>query len=438
MRLSSVGVYRWVASIYIEFFRGLPALLVFIAIGFGVPLAFGSPLDRTVSITLALGIVGSAYIAETIRAGIQAVPKGQVEAARSLGMSPARTMIFIVIPQAFRIILPPLTNELILLTKDSSLAFLLGTTLEQQELAQFGRAALNQERSLTPILVVGAVLPDHHTAAVVPGTPSGTTVRQRGCTEGGRGMSRGPRRRRSPTCTSRSGRTRCSRASTSRSRAARCSASSARPARESRRCCGASTCWRSPRAARSSSTGGEMTDPDCDIDAARRSVGMVFQGFNLFAHLNVLANLTIAQRRVLGREQGRGREDRAGQPGEGGSRRQGVRPVPAQLSGGQQQRVAIARALSMDPDVMLFDEPTSALDPELVGEVLGVMRTLAGEGMTMLVVTHEIQFAREVADRVLFMDGGKIVENGPPSEVIGNPQQPRTRDFLARVLQKAT
>jgi polar amino acid transport system permease protein len=148
-------VYRWVASIYIEFFRGLPALLVVIAIGFGVPLAFQIQVDRTVSITAALGIVGSAYIAETIRAGIQAVPKGQVEAARSLGMSPARTMLFVVIPQAFRIILPPLTNELILLTKDSSLAFLLGTTLDQQELAQFGRAALNQNPGLTPILVVG-------------------------------------------------------------------------------------------------------------------------------------------------------------------------------------------------------------------------------------------------------------------------------------------
>jgi polar amino acid transport system permease protein len=155
MRLSSVAVYRAVAGAYVEFFRGLPALLVVIAIGFGIPLAFDARLDRTLSITIALGIVGSAYISETIRAGIQAVPPGQVEAARSLGMSPARTMVFIVIPQAFRIVLPPLTNELILLTKDSSLAFLLGTTLTQQELAQFGRAALNEVRSLTPLLVVG-------------------------------------------------------------------------------------------------------------------------------------------------------------------------------------------------------------------------------------------------------------------------------------------
>ena len=155
MRLSSVAPYRWISTVYIEFFRGLPALLVFIAIGNGVPLAFQVSLNRYLVVTLALGLVGAAYIAETIRAGIQAVPRGQVEAARSLGMSSTRTTVTIVIPQAFRIILPPLTNELIMLTKDSSLAYLLGSTLAQQELAQFGRQALNQYQSLTPVLVAG-------------------------------------------------------------------------------------------------------------------------------------------------------------------------------------------------------------------------------------------------------------------------------------------
>jgi polar amino acid transport system ATP-binding protein len=177
----------------------------------------------------------------------------------------------------------------------------------------------------------------------------------------------------------------------------------------------------------------EMTDPDVDIDAARRTTGMVFQQFNLFPHLTVLDNLTIAQRRVLGRnrqdaeETARANLDRVGLTGREGA-------MPRQLSGGQQQRVAIARALSMDPTVMLFDEPTSSLDPELVGDVLDVMRGLAREGMTMLVVTHEIQFAREVADRVLFIDGGVIVEQGSPAAVIGSPRQERTREFLARVL----
>ncbi|WP_406389944.1 amino acid ABC transporter permease [Streptomyces sp. NBC_00887] len=155
MRLSQVPPYRWLAIAYIEFFRGVPALLVFIALGFGVPLAFQVALNQYVTVMLALGLVGAAYMAETIRAGIQAVPKGQMEAARSLGMSQGRAMVSIVIPQALRIVLPPLTNELILLTKDSSLVYLLGLSLAQYELAKFGRDALNQNRSLTPILIAG-------------------------------------------------------------------------------------------------------------------------------------------------------------------------------------------------------------------------------------------------------------------------------------------
>ncbi len=155
MRLSEVPPYRWLATAYIEFFRGIPTLLVFIALGFGVPLAFQVAINQYATVMLALGLVGAAYMAETIRAGIQAVPKGQTEAARSLGMSQGRAMVSIVIPQAFRIVLPPLTNELILLTKDSSLVYLLGLSLDQYELSKFGRDALNQNRSLTPILIAG-------------------------------------------------------------------------------------------------------------------------------------------------------------------------------------------------------------------------------------------------------------------------------------------
>jgi polar amino acid transport system ATP-binding protein len=179
--------------------------------------------------------------------------------------------------------------------------------------------------------------------------------------------------------------------------------------------------------------GVELTDPDVDLDGARSHIGMVFQQFNLFTHLRALENLTVPQRRVLGRDQAtaervaRANLARVGLVGK-------ERSLPAQLSGGEQQRVAIARALSMDPDVMLFDEPTSALDPELVGDVLGVMRSLAHDGMTMLIATHEMQFAREVADRVVFLDGGAIVEQGPPAAVIGAPAEQRTREFLARVL----
>jgi len=180
--------------------------------------------------------------------------------------------------------------------------------------------------------------------------------------------------------------------------------------------------------------GVEVTDPDCDIDAVRRRIGMVFQQFNLFGHLRVRDNLTIAQRRVLGRS--RAEADRiAAENLAGVGLADKADAFPAQLSGGQQQRVAIARALAMNPELMLFDEPTSALDPELVGEVLAVMRGLAAEGMTMLVVTHEMAFAREVASRVVFMDGGVVVESGPPSAVFGAPRERRTAEFLHRVLE---
>ncbi|MFD7662642.1 amino acid ABC transporter ATP-binding protein [Streptomyces sp. NPDC059788] len=191
-----------------------------------------------------------------------------------------------------------------------------------------------------------------------------------------------------------------------------------------------------PTAGRVTVAGTEVTDPDVDIDRVRRRIGMVFQSFNLFPHLTALENLTIAQRRVLRRGRTAAeRVARANLARVGLSDKESA--YPAQLSGGQQQRVAIARALSMDPELMLFDEPTSALDPELVGDVLAVMRTLAQDGMTMLVVTHEMSFAREVADRVVFMDGGVIVEEGPPERVVADPQHERTRTFLARVLDPA-
>jgi polar amino acid transport system permease protein len=156
MKLSPVGPYRWIATLYIEIFRGLPALLVFVAFGFGVPIAFGTVFPILTTVMLALGLVGAAYIAETIRAGIQAVPRGQIEAARSLGMSAMWTTYSIVIPQAFRIVLPPLTNELILLTKDSSLIYVLGLTLSEFDLTYYGRDVLNQSKSMTAIVVAGA------------------------------------------------------------------------------------------------------------------------------------------------------------------------------------------------------------------------------------------------------------------------------------------
>ena len=179
--------------------------------------------------------------------------------------------------------------------------------------------------------------------------------------------------------------------------------------------------------------GKNLTDKHVDINKVRENVGMVFQHFNLFPHMNVTQNLMLApvelkkatkeeaKERVIHMLNKVGMDDKA-------------EAYPEQLSGGQKQRVAIARALCMTPDIMLFDEPTSALDPEMVGEVLQVMKQLAADGMTMVIVTHEMGFAREVADRVLFMDGGYIVEEGTPQEVLLNPKEPRTIDFLNKVL----
>ncbi|MCF0146826.1 MAG: amino acid ABC transporter ATP-binding protein [Clostridium sp.] len=179
--------------------------------------------------------------------------------------------------------------------------------------------------------------------------------------------------------------------------------------------------------------GKNITDKNTNINEVREKMGMVFQQFNLFPHKTVLENLTIAPINVKNKSKNDaiikandllnkvGLLDKAD-------------AYPSSLSGGQKQRIAIARALAMEPDVMLFDEPTSALDPEMVGEVLNVMKDLAKEGMTMVVVTHEMGFAREVGDRILFMDGGKIVEQGAPEEIFDNPKNPRTQDFLSKVL----
>ncbi|MBP2414952.1 polar amino acid transport system ATP-binding protein [Arthrobacter stackebrandtii] len=179
--------------------------------------------------------------------------------------------------------------------------------------------------------------------------------------------------------------------------------------------------------------GFDLTEPKVDLNAVRQNIGMVFQHFNLFPHMSVIQNIMLAPVELKKKDKPGAREQamellrRVGLAEKADAR-------PASLSGGQKQRVAIARALAMNPGIMLFDEATSALDPEMVGEVLQVIRDLAAEGMTMVVVTHEMGFAREVADRVIFMDGGVICEQGRPEDVFGNPQQPRLQDFLAKVL----
>ena len=179
--------------------------------------------------------------------------------------------------------------------------------------------------------------------------------------------------------------------------------------------------------------GHEITNPKANIDFVRRQMGMVFQHFNLFPNMTIKRNITLAPVRT-----GLMTQEQADETAMQLLRRVGLEEkaeaYPNQLSGGQKQRIAIVRALAMNPKVMLFDEPTSALDPEMVGEVLNVMKELAADGMTMVVVTHEMGFAREVGNRILFMDEGRIVEQGSPAEVFGNPQNPRLQDFMSKVL----
>ena len=176
----------------------------------------------------------------------------------------------------------------------------------------------------------------------------------------------------------------------------------------------------------------DLTDPKCDLNHARQRIGMVFQSFNLYPHMTALGNVTLALRKVAGRSRpeaeaiGRAALARVGLADRAGH-------TPGQLSGGQQQRVAIARAIALEPRVMLFDEPTSALDPELVGSVLNVMRDLRESGMTMVVVSHEMGFARNAADRVLFMDDGAIIEQGPPAQIFASPREERTRAFIGQI-----
>jgi putative lysine transport system ATP-binding protein len=177
--------------------------------------------------------------------------------------------------------------------------------------------------------------------------------------------------------------------------------------------------------------GTNVVDGAVDEASYRAKVGMVFQSFNLFANHTVLSNCMIGQTKVLGKKSGEARERALFYLHKVGMDAY-INAKPRQLSGGQKQRVAIARALAMDPEVLLFDEPTSALDPEMVGEVLDVMKALANEGMTMIVVTHEMAFARDISNNVVFMDAGKIAEEGPPSQVFGNPKNQRTKEFLSR------
>ena len=474
MRLSKNPVTSSIAWFYIWFFRGTPVLvqlfvwfnlgLVFEYINLG-PIykdywsTFMTPL---LTALLGLGLNEAAYMAEICRAGLLSVDEGQTEASHALGMSHAKTLRRIVIPQAMRVIVPPTGNEVINMLKTTSLV----SAVQYRRTAP-GRPGhrpdLGRHRwrcyflaaawylVLTSVLSVGQYYIERYYArGSLPDPPADTDAADQGEHAvtvqplGGGSASRmtamvkaeGVHKSFGPVEVLKGidlevqpGEVFCliGPSGSGKSTFLRCINHLEK--------INAGRLYVDGELVGYRQKGDKLYElKDSEVALKRRDIGMVFQRFNLFPHM------TAARERHGGAGPGQGREQGA-RPGSGRSElldRVGLADkagnYPSQLSGGQQQRVAIARALAMDPKLMLFDEPTSALDPELVGDVLDVMRDLAESGMTMIVVTHEMGFAREVGDSLVFMDGGVVVESGHPREVLTNPQHERTQSFLSKVL----
>ena len=382
IRRSKFKAISFIGTAYVEFMRGTPLLVQIYIIYIGLPKLIGIDLPDMATGIIALSLNSSAYVSEIIRAGIEAVDKGQMEAARSLGMNQKQAMFEVVIPQAFKNILPALGNEFISVIKESSMVSVIGVA---ELMYNAGIVRGNTALGLEPVVV----------AAIIYFIITFTLTRVLGYGEVV--VVIGP-------------------SGSGKSTFLRCL-----------------NLLETPTDGKITFEGKDITSKETNIDKMREKMGMVFQQFNLFPHKTVCENICLAPMKVrkLSKDEAKkkaiellkkvGLEDK-------------IDAYPASLSGGQKQRIAIARALAMEPDVMLFDEPTSALDPEMVGEVLNVMKDLAKEGMTMVVVTHEMGFAREVGDRIIFMDGGKVLESATPEEIFQNPKNPRTIDFLSKVL----
>jgi len=453
MGISRAAWLRAPARIYTDIFRGLPAIVTILLIGQGFArfgrILFGpSPFPLGIA---ALSLIAGAYIGEIFRSGIQSVERGQLEACRALGMSYAKSMRLIVIPQGIRRVLPALVNQFIGNIKDSSLVYFLGLLPMERELFRVGQDEAVVSGNLSPLLLSGVF----YLAITVPLTHVVNYIDQR--------MRSGKR----PSALV-SGLEEVGEAQGAPSMGAAGSGKELRggslevrglemqygPLRVLRGIDlavkpGSVTCIIGPSGSGKSTllrclnrlveaSGGDVlldgrTMRAVKPDQLRRRVGMVFQHFNLFPDHTALGNVTLALRKVQGRSKAEAdRVARARLAEVGLSARADHRPI--NLSGGQQQRVAIARALALDPEVMLFDEVTSALDPELVKGVLNLMAELGRRGMTMVIVTHEMNFARKVADQVVFMDEGKVVEVGHPEAIFGNPQSARLQQFLSEVL----
>ena len=415
MRVSGIRVLSGLSAGLINVIRGIPIIVLLFYLYFVMP-DFGVAMTALQASIIGLGIAYSAYQAENFRAGIEAIDKGQIEAAQTIGMGWWLTMRRVVLPQAVRIVLPPYGNVMIMMLKDF-FASLDHHGRRTGVAGQADRVLDLQEHQR--VHAGGADVPHHEHSADPAGSPFReqgepqmielTNVHKRfGSNEVLKGITASVEKSEVVCIIGPSG-------------------------------SGKSTILRCINGLESYDSGdilveGAKVDNKApSIVAIRTQVSMVFQRFNLFPHRTALENVVEGPIYVKKEppaealERGRALLAQVGLAEKADAH-------PAQLSGGQQQRVAIARALAMQPKAILFDEPTSALDPELVGEVLGVMRKLADDGMTMVVVTHEMGFARDVADRVLFIDGGVIVEQGEAKSVLDAPQHARTQDFLHRVL----
>ena len=412
-RLAHNPVARILSGIYVNFLRGTPLLVQIFIIYFLLPIALGQRVDPFVAAVTACSINSGAYIAEIFRAGIQSIDKGQMEAGRSLGMSWSLTMRTVILPQAFRRIVPPLGNEFIAMLKDSSLVSVIGF----EELTRRAVDHLDNPwdlRDPVRVAVIYLVLTFSISRLVVPREEADPGMihihdlhKRFGHLEVLKGVDFHVEPSEVVVVIGPSG--------SGKSTLLRCI-----------------NHLEVPTKGEVVVDGIPLTSAE-NINRVRAEVGMVFQRFNLFPHMRVVDNITLAPIRVRGlspEEAGERARVLLDKVGLGDK----IRAWPDQLSGGQQQRVAIARALAMQPKVMLFDEATSALDPEMTKEVLGVMKDLAREGMTMVVVTHEMGFAREVGHRVLFMDDGRVVEEGVPGQIFDAPVHERTRAFLSKVL----
>jgi len=455
------------ARIYTDLFRGLPAILTILLIGQGfsrLSQSIFGPSPYPLGI-IALSLIASAYMGEIFRAGIGSVDKGQGEACRALGMSYAKSMALVVVPQGVRRVLPALVNQFISIVKDSSLVYFLGLLVSERELFRVGQDAAVQSGNLSPLVMAGAfyliiTVPLTHLVNYFdnrfrigrrhPATPrSGLNeVTEHDATLP---LIAAEFRRQQLSANISSADIETFHGSSLELKNLTIAYGDIDVLRNVSMTIapGTTTCIIGPSGSGKSTllrginrlhepkSGDVVLNGESTLvfkpDALRRRIGMVFQHFNLFPDHSALDNVALSLRKIKGMSRAEATERARRRLTEVGlAEREDHRP--RDLSGGQQQRVAIARALAMEPEVMLFDEVTSALDPELVKGVLNLMATLGSRGMTMVVVTHEMGFARKVADQVVFMDEGEIVEFGRPEDIFDNPQSKRLQRFLSEVL----